>query len=57
MSRLYLPLCLFNRHGPKHGTVDWDGANYVAPCRYCGKPIRRKSRRTWLRDWMEDEPV
>lgn len=55
MARLYLPLCLFNRHGPKQGAVEWDGGNYVSTCRYCGKPIRRKSRRKWLRDWLEAE--
>lgn len=48
--RFHFPLCLFNRHRPISDRVDWDGANYVGQCRFCGTRIRRMSRGKWLRD-------
>ena len=50
--RFTFPLCWLNRHRPLGGRVEWDGANYVGTCRFCGAPIRRKARGKWLRDWL-----
>jgi hypothetical protein len=46
---LSIPLCLFNRHRPKRGTVAWDGDGYAGRCRHCGVDIVRRSRRLWRR--------
>ena len=40
-------LCLFNRHQPDRNRVKWDGLDYLATCRSCGKPIRRIRHKLW----------
>ncbi len=50
---LSIPLCLFNRHRPKHGSVTWDGRGYVGTCRHCGGNIIRQRRRLWRRQGTE----
>ena len=40
-------LCLFNRHRPDRNRVKWDGKDYIATCRSCGRPIRRIRHKQW----------
>jgi hypothetical protein len=47
-----IPLCVVNRHQPVRQDVTWDGLHYVGNCSFCGRSIRRKSRRNWRRDWL-----
>jgi len=54
---LRLPLCLFNRHAPYRHRVKWDGLNFVGICRFCKRPIRKRERGSWNREWMtQDSP-
>lgn len=39
--------CLFNRHRPVRERVQWNGTHYVAECRRCGRPIRRRTQGGW----------
>ncbi len=49
--------CLFNRHRPVAREVEWDGAHYVGHCVGCGARIRRRSSKTWRRDWLKPSPA
>lgn len=49
---LRLPLCLFNRHAPHRNRVKWDGLNFVGPCRYCKRAIRKEHHGSWRKDWL-----
>ncbi len=49
---LLFPLCWFNRHSPKRSRVKWDGLNFVGICRNCKKPIRRRDKGRWEKEWM-----
>ncbi|HZU63652.1 MAG TPA: hypothetical protein VFF98_08210 [Novosphingobium sp.] len=51
---LRLPLCLFNRHAPDRNRVKWDGLHFIGKCRFCGKPIRRRDKGRWEKDWLTD---
>ena len=46
-SRVWIPLCWFDRHTPARDDAKWDGKYYVAPCRYCGKEVVRRGRGLW----------
>ncbi len=54
MRRIYLPLCLFNRHAPTHNRAKWDGMHFISICRFCGKNIRRREKGFWQKDWCEE---
>lgn len=46
-SRLWIPLCWFDRHAPSRDDAKWDGKYYVGACKFCTKPIVRRDRGTW----------
>ncbi|WP_157082989.1 hypothetical protein [Novosphingobium lentum] len=42
--------CLFGRHFPNRTDVRWVGVETVAPCRACGRQLRREGKGKW-RAW------
>jgi len=53
MRALHSLLCKLNWHRPHRRRAQWDGLNYVAPCRTCERPLRRREHGRWVADWME----
>lgn len=46
-SRIGIPLCLFDLHSPVAAKAKWDGKYYIGSCRFCDKPIIRRTPGTW----------
>ncbi len=46
-SRLWIPMCWFNRHSPVRDDAKWEGKYYVGLCRFCGQPVVRRGSGIW----------
>ena len=52
---LQLPLCFFNRHTPVRNRTKWDGLHFISTCQFCGKPIRRRDKKRWEQEWLDED--